>query len=99
MLDRAFGASGRVAGAFSTSALALASNGETFALHLAGSTLTLRGTLAGSARPGAGWRPRVSRFSPGLPRQSPERGPALELLAGNGTLAVLVGEDLVRLVS
>ena len=97
-LDPAFGARGlAVARTASAAALALASDGETFALSSA-PALTLSATLADGAPDPALGAGKGMRFAVTLPRRrAGEEQQATELLASGGTLDVLVGEEVVRL--
>jgi hypothetical protein len=95
--DPTFGGSGHASMGFQTSLLALAPDGETFAVQ-AGSSLKVAGTLAsGASDPGLG-SGRGRRFGSHLPalREGEER-PALALLATDNSLSVLDGENVVRL--
>ena len=95
--DPTFGTSGHTLGGSDVSALAIAPDGETFAL--ASSTgLTVDATLTSGA-PDAALGGRNGRhFAVTSPhRRAREEQPALELLAGNATLSILIGEEVVRL--
>ncbi len=96
-IDLTFGASGRTPGGSAVSALAVAPDGETFALQV-GARLTVGGTLANGApdatlggRGGKRLAVTPPRLRAGVEQQ------ALELLAGNTDLSILVGEEVVRL--
>jgi hypothetical protein len=96
-LDPAFGGSGHASMDFQTSLLALAPDGETFAVQ-AGGSLKVAGVLAsGAGDPGLGGN-RGRRFGSHLPALSEgEEPPALELLAANDSVSILDGEDILRL--
>ena len=93
----AFGTAGHTSAGPRVLHLAVAGDGETFALDAAG-TLTVGGTLAGGAPdPALGGRMGM-RFPAKLPRVSPEdQGQVVEMLPANGGLYVLVAETLMRL--
>jgi hypothetical protein len=95
--DAAFGTAGHTAEGPAALALAVAPNGETFVLDSA-SKLTMGGTLAdGAPDPALGGR-RGERFSASLPKPKPEeQQQTTELLAGNDTVTILVGETVMRI--
>lgn len=96
--ETAFGASGHTGAGPAEDALALAPDGETFALDNP-NQLTVSGTLAsGAPDPALGGR-KGMRFAANLPgRRAGEEQQAVAVLATNSTLNILVGEQLVRLV-
>jgi hypothetical protein len=93
----AFGTAGHTSAGPRTLHLAVAGDGETFALDSAG-TLTVGGTLSsGAPDPALGGKMGM-RFPAKLPRVSPEnQGQLVEMLPANGGLYVMVGETLMRL--
>jgi hypothetical protein len=95
--DPAFGTAGHTTQGPAALALAVAPDGETFALDSA-PKLTVGGTLAGGAPdPALGGR-RGERFGAGLPQQRPgEQQLRTELLAGDDTLSILIGETVMRI--
>jgi len=95
--DPAFGTAGHTTQGPAVLALAVAPDGETFSLDSA-PKLTVGGTLAGGAPdPALGGR-RGKRFGAGLPKQRPgEQQQTTDLLAGNDTLTILVGETVMRI--
>jgi uncharacterized delta-60 repeat protein len=98
--DAAFGVSGRtsVGPPFTVGviALAIAPDGETF---LAESGLTAAGALASGAPDPALGGKRGRHFAANLPARAPgQEQQALELLPGQDSLSILIGEDLVRIV-
>ena len=98
-LDSTFGTSGHARAGRAAAALALAPDEETFALNTRGG-LTLAGTLAnGAPDPTLGGRSgmRLPAHVPG-PKPGEERQ-AVQLLAGNAGLRILVGEEIVALTS
>jgi uncharacterized delta-60 repeat protein len=97
--ENTFGASGHTGAGPAEDALALAPDGETFALDDP-NQLALSGTLAsGAPDPALGGR-KGMRFAANLPgRRAGEEQQALALLAANSTLSILVGEQIVRVVA
>jgi hypothetical protein len=93
----AFGTAGHTSAGPRALDLAVAGDGETFALDSAG-TLTVGGTLAsGAPDPTLGGK-TGTRFPAKLPRVRPEdQGQVVEMLPANGGLYVLVGETIMRL--
>jgi hypothetical protein len=93
----AFGTAGHTGAGPRALDLAVARDGETFALDSAG-TLTVGGTLSsGAPDPALGGKMGM-RFPAKLPRVRPEdQGQVVEMLPANGGLYVLVGETLMRL--
>jgi hypothetical protein len=93
----AFGTAGHTASGPAVLALAVAPDGETFALDSA-PKLTVSGTLNGGAPdPALGGR-KGKRFGAGLPKPRPdEQQQTTEVLAGNDTVTVLVGESVARI--
>jgi hypothetical protein len=95
-LDPSFPTSGHPGGGRRTLALALAPDGETFALRDA-AKLTLAGTLAGGGADAAlGGRGGLTLPARLPSRRGGEEQLATALLAGNSTLTVLAGEELFR---
>lgn len=97
-LDPAFGSAGRSApGRSAVSALALASDGETFWAHT-GRSVTVGGTLAnGALDPALGGAAGIRVAGLSGPRSEDEQA-GLELLPVGGGLDVLYGELLTRLI-
>lgn len=96
-VDPTFGASGHTPGGSAVSALAIAPDGETFALQV-GTRLTIGGTLAGGtpdATLGGRGGKRLAVTPPR--RRAGEEQQAIELLAGDTSVSILVGEEVVRL--
>ena len=94
--DATFGTAGHVTLGAPVAALALAADGETFSAGISGSALVLTGTLSdGSPDPALGGG-RGERVAIGLSRPG-EQQPTLEVLPGDGTLTIRVGEELVRI--
>jgi hypothetical protein len=95
--DPAFGTAGHTTEGPAALALAVAPDGETFALDSA-SKLTVGGTLNdGAPDPALGGR-RGKLFGAPLPKPRPdEQQQTTELLAGNETLTILVGETVMRI--
>jgi hypothetical protein len=93
----AFGTAGHTSAGPRALHLAVAGDGETFALDAAG-TLTVGGTLpSGAPDPALGGKAGM-RFPVKLPRVTPEdQGQLVEMLPANGALYVLVGETIMRL--
>ena len=95
--DAAFGTAGHTSEGPAVLALAVAPAGETFALDSA-SKLTVGGTLNGGTPDPALGGSRGKRFSAGLPKARPEEQQlSTELLAGNDTVTILVGEEVARI--
>jgi len=96
--DPTFGTSGHSALGPGVLALAVAPDGETFALESTAS-LTVGATLTSGAPDPALGGLRGERLPASLPRRRPgEEQQALELLAGDASLSILVGERIVRIV-
>lgn len=96
--DTTFAASGHTSGGSPVLDIALAPDGETFAVG-ASRALRIRATLPdGSPDPALGGA-GGERFPVELPQQSPQaEQQVVEELAQDGSLLVLVGEDLFRVV-
>jgi len=95
--DPAFGTAGHSSVGPAVSGLAVAPDGETFAVDNI-SKLTVSGTLANGAPDPALGGGRGMRFAASLPGPRPnEETVVLELLAGNDSLSILIGEDIVRI--
>lgn len=92
-----FGTAGHTSAGPTEMGLAVAGDGETFALDSAG-TLTVGGTLSNGAPDQALGGRMGMRFPIKLPRVGPdEQGQVVEMLPINGGLYVLVGETIMRL--
>jgi uncharacterized delta-60 repeat protein len=94
--DPTFGTSGHTTLDTPVAALALAPAGETFSAGTSGSALVVGGTLASGAPDPALGGGRGERFAVNLPGGGANGQPSLELLPGNDSLSVRVGEDIVR---
>jgi uncharacterized delta-60 repeat protein len=95
--DVAFGTAGHTNQGPAVLALAVAPDGETFALDSA-PKLTVGGTLNGGAPDPALGGNKGARFGAGLPGpRFGEQQQTTELLARNGTVTILVGEEVLRI--
>jgi len=96
--DTAFGTAGHTSAGPAVLDLAVAADDETFALEDS-PRVTLGGTLAGGAPdPALGGR-KGMRFPVNLPRHRPgEEELATDLLAGDASVNVLIGEQIVRII-
>jgi hypothetical protein len=97
ILDPTFGTAGHARAGSAAAALAVAPDGETFAVDTRGK-LTLAGTLASGAPDPALGGGRGERFAADVSGRRPsEERQVVQLLAGEGGVSILVGEELVRI--
>jgi|HubBroStandDraft_2_1064218.scaffolds.fasta_scaffold00086_24 hypothetical protein len=99
--EAAFGTAGSTRVDIPTEAVAVASNGETFAAGQSGRTLVLTGILANGHADQSLGGPSGKRFTVPMPRAAgsvpgAEEKPTWEVLPGAGSMTIRVGEEIVR---